>query len=168
MKLDDLLDYSHILHVEEGEQWKPVEIDLSMFNDVFEEVKGAIDEIMSYLSLPYIIDDFKNHGLRSQWRSGFIKEEFSEFVNQTSWRTNRVWGSFSSVLYLDSIYEGMRKPEFTVLCSELGVYLMPAYENNSGDYTTVLDNMEPMDKLKFVKEYKKRCYLVLQFLEEVR
>jgi hypothetical protein len=167
MNLTDLLQDPHILHVEEGEQWEP--LDWSNVPGNQERLSEVYDVLMRDLSVGYCVDDFEVHSERQLYRTG-ENTELNSTMQKNSLRANYISGLVFATLAIRTAYRGQHFKEVSDESKRIYdgiVELMTSIKLPSGEVSCSYDQMKPFEKLAFVKDLKKQIYDVMKLVAEV-
>ena len=167
MNLADLLTDEHILHVEEGEYFAP--LDWSNVSGDQENLNKLYSEIMEHLSVGYCVDDFENHNERQSYRTG-DNHELNMIMQKNSLRANHISGLVLATLAIRTAYRGQHLRNISIESKRIYngvVELMNSIKLHSGEWTCNYDQMKPFEKLALVKDLKQEVYGVMELVAEV-
>ncbi len=167
MNLTDLLQDPHIVYVEEGEHWEPV--DWSKVPGNQERLSEVYTTLMRDLSLGYCVDDFEDHEKRQMYRIG-PNEFLNSVMQKNSLRANSFSGLVSATLAIASVYRGQEHRKISTKVREIYMSVveqMRYKQMDSGEWNCDYDQMKPMEKLAFVKDLKQQVYGVMKLVAEV-
>ena len=159
--LEDILKKeSHIISFWPGEKWEFHEPNLPLFEESNKDMVLMYFKILQkVLNGPYLIDDFKVHTDRRNWRDEMVNkygDKIHDFLYLNCLRVNRltallmVMGNFKSLNYRGNtdLYEQ--------LINEIKMPLL----NASKTY----NDKSNSEKISYVKNLKKKTYDFLEFL----
>jgi len=156
--VDILRDEPHIVRIEEPEEWSFHPISLKLWKrDNRKNVEEVIQLLQEYLGMYYIVDDFENHSERRRWRAS-MKQKYDWFYDLYQGK-NALGGNFVSVMQLHIAHfrtdyrgdvEGLKQ-----LINNVAKFKDRGY-----------DELPTEEKVKFVKDYKRQIYAVLDFLSK--
>lgn len=150
----------HVVRVELGEPWKFLIINNALFRSNKDTVLLYFINLQKFLGLPYIVDDFENHGLRELWRLQEVPRKYDkdvqEFLRNNSLRTASymVVNHCTDVINPDN-YVGTNKEMFESKLKEMLDGISQIREVTKGDRPT---------PVTLVKSLKQIVYSLLEFL----
>lgn len=169
--LTDLLSDPHIIHVEEGEHWEPLDWSNILKNqDRLTELYGIL---MNDLSVGYVVDNFENHSERKDYFSRRIPQ-FNQFLTKNCLSINHINSFFNAILALKSQYQGPQQEEISAEVNriEKQILLFTGKKEKvslSGD-TYVWHDYDlhtNSEKFAFVKGLKQEIYGVMKLVAKV-
>jgi len=155
-----LLQDSHIVTIEHAEGYAFLHIDSSLFEKKRDTIEEYVKDLQAFLAMPYIVDKFTNHPLRSRWKlvdaPKRYGQEVLDFLQNNALRAMMFMTAYHCTDYVNPAnYIGKNKEEFGRKFDDL----LDTYAG----LTKQLGDVAPIEK---VKSLKQKVYTLLEFLSQ--
>ena len=156
--IERLLNSDPNIEIMPAENWTIPDVNLGLWQKDYQiHRKNFLDYTVEYLNLPYIKDNFIEHGDRKKWLRDMDEKfaGFEDFYNQNALRYNSQYPISLLMPYPDEQYIGTNKDDFLKLNHDLNSLIIPASEYN---------RLTSSKRLTHVKYTKNKVYDMLEFL----